>query len=95
MDGGIFRYLPVGVISEVVVIVGKWDRDEGELELLGEPTRRSRDSCEDFVVVGRGKLQISMDVMGSTGNDHAATFFCLDRVIVASGRSKFFVLGRF
>ena len=25
-----------------------------------------------------------MDVMGSTGSDHAATFFCLDRVIVAS-----------
>ena len=25
-----------------------------------------------------------MDVIGSTGSDHAATFFCLDRVIIAS-----------
>ena len=36
-----------------------------------------------------------MDVRGGTSSDHAATFFCLDRVIVASGGSKFFVLGRF
>ena len=52
---GWFRYFPLGVVSEVVFIVGKGDRDEGELELFGEPTRRSRDSSEDFFVVVRGK----------------------------------------
>ena len=46
--------------------------------------RWSRDSSEDFIVVGRGKGKVSMDVMGSTGSNHAATFPCLDRVIVAS-----------
>ena len=35
--------------------VGIRDRDEGKLESFGEPTRGSRDSCEDFVVVVRGK----------------------------------------
>ena len=52
---GWFRYFPLGVVSEVVFVVGKGDRGEGELETLGEPTRGSRDSCEDFVVVVRGK----------------------------------------
>ena len=52
---GCFRYFPLGVISEVVFVVGKGDRGEGELELSGEPTRRSRDSCEDLVVVVRGE----------------------------------------
>ena len=37
--GRVFRYFPVRVISEVVVIVRKGDRDEGELESLGEPMR--------------------------------------------------------
>ena len=32
--------------------------------------------------------------MGSTGSDHATTFFCLDRVIVASGRNLSFLFGR-
>ena len=54
------------------------------MESLGEPTRGSRDSSEDLVVVVRGKQKVSVDVMSSTGSDHAATFFCLDRVIVAS-----------
>ena len=48
---GWFGYLPLGVISEVVLVVGEGDRDEGELESLGEPARGSRDSCEDFVIV--------------------------------------------
>ena len=52
---GCFRYFPLGVISEVVFVVGEGDRGEGELESLGEPTRRSRDSCEDLVVVVRGE----------------------------------------
>ena len=52
---GLFGYFPLGVISEVVFVVGKGDRGEGELESLGEPMRRSRDSCEDFVVVVRGE----------------------------------------
>ena len=55
-DSRVFRYLPLGVISEVVVVVGKGNGDEGELESLGEPTRGSRDSGEDFVVVGGGKF---------------------------------------
>ena len=82
---GWFRYFLLGVVSEVVFVVGKGDGGESELELSGEPTRGSRDSSEDFVVVVRGEYQISVNVVGSTGSDHAATFFCLDRVIVASG----------
>ena len=48
--------------------------------------RGSRDSGKDFVIVVSSKYQISVDVMGGASSDHAATFFCLDRVIVASGR---------
>ena len=51
MGCGWFRYFPLGVISEVVFVVGKGDGGEGELELSGEPTRGSRDSSENFVVV--------------------------------------------
>ena len=79
-----FRYFPLGVVSEVVFIVGKGNGGEGELESSGEPTRGSRDSGEDFVVVVSSEGQVSVDIMGSTGSDHATTFFCLDRVIVAS-----------
>ena len=56
MGGRVFGYFPVGIILEVVVIVGKGDGDEGKLELLGEPMRGSRDSCEDLVIVGRGEF---------------------------------------
>ena len=52
---GWFGYFPLGVVSEVVFVVGKGDRGEGELESSGEPTRGSRDSSEDFVVVVRGE----------------------------------------
>ena len=52
---GWFGYFPLGVVSEVVFVVGEGDRDEGELESSGEPTRRSRDSSEDFVIVVRGE----------------------------------------
>ena len=52
---GWFGYFPLGVVSEVVFIIGKGDRDEGELELFGEPARGSRDSSDDFVVVVRGE----------------------------------------
>ena len=48
-------YFPLGVVSEVVFVVGEEDRDEGKLELSGEPMRGSRDSGEDFVVVVRGE----------------------------------------
>ena len=34
-----------------------------------------------------------MDVIGSTGSDHAATFFCLDRVIVAGRGGLSFSFG--
>ena len=47
--------------------------------------RGSGDSSEDFVIVGRGKVKISFDIMGGASSDHTATSFCLDRVIVASG----------
>ena len=56
MEGRVFGYFPVRVIPEVVVVVGKGNRDKGKPESLGEPMRGSRDSCEDFVVVGRGKF---------------------------------------
>ena len=82
---GWFGYFPLGVILEVVFVVGEGDRNKGKLESFGEPTRGSRDSCEDFVVVVSSECQVSVDMMGSTSSDHAATFFCLDRVIVASG----------
>ena len=52
---GWFGYFPLGVISKVVFIIREGDRGEGELESLGEPTRGSRDSSEDFVVVVRGE----------------------------------------
>ena len=52
---GWFGYFPLGVVSEVVFIIRKGDRDEGKLESFGEPTRGSRDSSEDFVVVVRGE----------------------------------------
>ena len=52
---GWFRYFPLGVVSKVVFIIREGDRGEGELESLGEPTRGSRDSCEDFVVVVSGE----------------------------------------
>ena len=52
---GWFGYLPLGVVLEVVFVVGEGDRDEGELESFREPTRGSRDSSEDFVIVVRGE----------------------------------------
>ena len=55
MGCGWFGYFPLGVVSEVVFIIRKGDRDEGKLESFGEPTRGSRDSSEDFVVVVRGE----------------------------------------
>ena len=94
LKGRVFRYFPVRVIPEVVVTVGKGNRDEGKLESLGEPMKGSRNSSEDFIIVGRSKIKIYFDIMGSASSDHTATFFCLDRVIVASG-FKFFILGRF
>ena len=51
VGSGWFGYFPLGVVSEVVFIVGKRDGDEGKLESSREPTRGSRDSSEDFVVV--------------------------------------------
>ena len=48
---GWFGYFQLGVISEVVFVVGEGDRNKGELESLREPMRGSRDSCGDFVVV--------------------------------------------
>ena len=85
LKGRVFGYFPVKVISEIVVVVGKRDRDKGELESLAEPTRGSRDPSEDFVIVGRGEVKISFDIMGSASSDHTATFFYLDRVIITSG----------
>ena len=47
--------------------------------------RWSRDSSKDFIVVGRGEGEVSVNMMSGTSGDHAATFFCLDRVIIANG----------
>ena len=47
------QVIPTWVVSEVVFIVGKGDRGEGELESFGKPTGGSRDSGEDLVVVVR------------------------------------------
>ena len=55
-EGRVFGYFPVRIIPEAVVIVRKGNRDKGELESLGESMRGSRDSCEDFVMVGGGKF---------------------------------------
>ena len=52
---GWFRYFPLGVVLEVLLVVGEGDRGEGKLELSGEPMRGSRDSSEDFVIVVRGE----------------------------------------
>ena len=46
-----FGYFPLGVVSEVVFVIGRGDGGEGKLESSGEPTRGSRDSSKDFVVV--------------------------------------------
>ena len=35
-----------------------------------------------------------MGVVGSTGSDHAATFFCLDRVIIASEGNLILLFGK-
>ena len=84
-EGRVLRYFPIWVIAKVVVIVRKGNRDESKLKSLSEPTRGSRDSGECFVVVGRGEIKISFDVMGHASSDHSATSFCLGRVIIASG----------
>ena len=55
MEGRVFGYFPVRIIPEAVVIIRKGNGGESELESLGEPTRGSRDSCEDFVVVVSGE----------------------------------------
>ena len=55
MKSKVFGYSPVGIVSEVVVVVGKGNGDKGELKSLGEPMRGSRDPSEDFVIVGRGE----------------------------------------
>ena len=60
---------------------------------LSKPARGSRDLSEDFIVVSRGEGKISIDMMGSAGSDHAATFSCLDRVITFGG-FRFCILGR-
>ena len=55
MESRVFGYFPVGIVLEVVVVVGKGNGDEGKLKSLGEPMRGSRDSSKYFVVVGRGE----------------------------------------
>ena len=55
-DGGVFRCIPVGIVPKVVAIIRKGDRGDGKVESLGEPMRGSRDSCEDFIIVGGGKF---------------------------------------
>ena len=68
-----------------MVIIRKENWDEGKLESLDKPMRGFRNSSEDFIVVGRGKGKIFVNMMGSASSDHTATFFCLDRVITVGG----------
>ena len=77
--GSQFRYFPVGVVSEDVVVVG--DRDKGKVEIFDQPPRWSRDSSEDFIIVGSGEVKVFDGMVGIRCSNHAATFFCLDRVI--------------
>ena len=72
------RVVDTGMILGGHVIESK---SEGEVNVSGQPMWWSRDSGKDFVVVGGSKTKISIDVMGGRGSNHAATFFCLDRVI--------------
>ena len=76
-----FGEFPVRVVSEEIVVVQEGDRSEGEVNVSGQPTWWSRNSSEDFVIVGSSKTKISVDMVGSRGSNHTATFFCLDRVI--------------
>ena len=85
LEGRVFRYFSVRVVLEIVVVVGDRNRDEGKVESLGEPMRGSRDSGEYFMIVCKGKIEISFNIMGSVSSDHTATSPCLDRVIIASG----------
>ena len=77
--GSRFRYFPVGVVSEDVVVIGGGDK--GKVKISDQPPRWSRDWSEDFVVVGSSKVKVSDGTMGIRCSNHAATFFCLDRVI--------------
>ena len=79
--GSWFRYLPVGVVSDNVVVIRKESGDEGKVKISSQPPRWSRDLSEDFVVVGSGKVKVFDGAMGIRGSNHTATFFCLDRVI--------------
>ena len=75
-----FKYFPVGVVSEEVVIVGEGNGGKGEVKVSSQPLRWSRDSSEDFVIVGGGRVKVSDGMVGIRCSNHTATFFCLDRV---------------
>ena len=78
-----FRDFPVGSVVEVIAVIRECNRGESEVEVSSEPVRGSRDSGEDFIIVGGGKGEVSFDMMSAVGSDdHTATFSCLDRVII-------------
>ena len=64
-----------------MVVVREGDENKSEVEVSGQPPRWSRDLSEYFVVVGSSKLKVFDGAMSVRGGNHAATFFCLDRVI--------------
>ena len=76
-----FGDFPIRVLSEVVRVIQEIDKSESKVDVSGQPTWWSRNPFEDFVVVGGSKTKISIDMVGGRGSNHAATFFCLDRVI--------------
>ena len=75
-----FRYFPVGVVFVEVDVVIEGNGDKGEIEVSGQPPRWSRDACENFIIICRGKLKVFDRAMGVGSSNHTATFSCLDRV---------------
>ena len=56
----VFGYLPVRVVLEGAVVIGEGDGDEGKLKSLGESMKGSRDSSEDFIIVGEARLRFPL-----------------------------------
>ena len=56
--GSQFRYFPVGVVSEDVVVIRGGDK--GKVTISDQPLRWSRDSSEDFVIVGSSEGRFLM-----------------------------------
>ena len=71
--GSRFRYFPVGVVSEDVVVIGGGDK--GKIKIFDQLPRWSQDSSGDFVVVGSSEVKVFDGTVGIRCGNHAATFF--------------------